>query len=70
MKRIQKSLWLPALLFIYATALFVYYLVWGGVSLDLRTAGIMGVTYLLVAIVWFLNQRREREAKNKNRNNP
>ncbi len=63
MKRIQKSLWLPALLFIYATALFVYYLVWGGVSLDLRTAGIMGVTYLLVATVWFLNRRREKDTK-------
>ena len=63
MKRIQKSLWLPALLFIYATALFVYYLVWGGVSLDLRTAGIMGVTYLLVATVWFLNRRRDKDTK-------
>lgn len=67
MKRIRKSIWLSALLFIYATALFVYYLIWGGARLDARTIGVMAVTYLLVGAVWFLNHRRERmKEKEKN----
>lgn len=69
MRRYRKSVWLPALLFVYATGLFIYSFVWGEVKLDVRSALVMGVTYLLVFAIWLLNRRRERSAENHRRDN-
>ncbi len=60
MKRFRKSIWLTAALALYLTACYVYLYAQGKLSPDGRSLVLVGVSYLLVVGVWWLNRRRER----------
>ncbi len=59
MKKLRTSIWLPALMTIYATAFFAYKFFVENVGASVRNVSVAAITYMLVAAVWFVNRRKE-----------
>lgn len=64
MKRSRRSTWLPAALALYLTVSYVWLYVNGSIPLDARSVALVGLSYTLVACLWWVNRRRERAGKN------
>lgn len=64
MKRSRRSTWLPAALALYLTVSYVWLYVNGSIPLDARSVARVGLSYALVACLWWVNRRRERAGKN------
>ncbi|HIU89003.1 MAG TPA: hypothetical protein IAC71_01945 [Candidatus Caccomonas pullistercoris] len=64
MKRSRRSTWLPAALALYLTVSYVWLYVNGSIPLDARSVALVGLSYALVACLWWVNRRRERAGKN------
>ncbi len=60
MKRSRRSTWLPAALALYLTVSYVWLYVNGSIPLDARSVALVGLSYALVACLWWVNRRRGR----------
>ena len=59
MGRIRKSVWLPVLLAVYLTVYYIYLFMEGKIPLDLKSLGIIALSYILVAVLWYINNRKK-----------
>ena len=64
MKRIRRSVWLPAILALYLTGSYIYLYIEDSLTPDARSLTLVGASYLLVIALWWLNRRRERTDHN------
>ena len=55
MKRSRRSTWLPAALALYLTVSYVWLYVNGSIPLDARSVALVGLSYALVACLWWVN---------------
>ena len=63
MGRIRKSVWLPVLLAVYLTVYYIYLFIEGKIPLDLKSFGIIVLSYVLVAVLWFMNNKKKPKSK-------
>lgn len=62
MKKFKKSSWLTAVLFIYVTCMAIYLLPRNTETSDLEKYATVGVSYLIVVLLWFALRRKEKLA--------
>lgn len=60
MKHVSKRRWLPAALAAYLTASYAYLYFENRLPATWETAGIIALSYLLVALSWYVDDRRRR----------
>ncbi|MCQ2246887.1 MAG: hypothetical protein MJZ69_08910 [Bacteroidaceae bacterium] len=65
MKRIKKSVWLPALMFIYATGMFVYFLPKNSEVGTTEKIITVAVAYAIILALFFMLRWKERLAKER-----
>ncbi len=76
MKRYKKSNWLPAMLFIYATAMAVYFVPRNNESTDTEKFLLVFSSYLIIFLLWISlraqekrRDKRENDLNNSHKNN-
>ena len=62
MKKYKKSTWLTTLLFIYVTAMAIYFLPRNTQTGDLEKYLTVAASYLILALLWCVLRRKERLA--------
>ena len=62
MKKFKKSSWLTSALFIYITIMAIYLLPRNTQTGDLEKYATVGVSYLIVLLLWFVLRRKEKLA--------
>lgn len=62
MKKYKKSTWLTTLLFIYVTAMAIYFLPRNTQTGDLEKYLTVAASYLILALLWYVLRRKERLA--------
>lgn len=62
MKKYKKSNWLTTLLFIYVTAMAIYFLPRNTQTGDLEKYLTVAASYLILALLWYVLRRKERLA--------
>lgn len=60
MKKYKKSLWLTSLLFIYVTAMAIYFLPRNTQTSDLEKYLTVGGAYVIILLLWFVLRRKEK----------
>ncbi len=60
MKRSRRSTWLPAALALYLTVSYVWLYFNGFIPPTTRSVVFIGLSYVLVLGLWWVNRRRER----------
>ena len=67
-KKFKKSVWMPLAFFIYTTGLAVYFLPRITEISDAEKWGTIGISYAIIALLWFVLRKKEQqmEAYNKN----
>lgn len=66
-KRMKKSVWMPLALFVYTTAMAVYFLPRNTEISDKEKWGTIGMSYLVIALLWFVLRKREKRLEEMNR---
>ncbi|MCD7901744.1 MAG: hypothetical protein LUH22_18380 [Bacteroides sp.] len=59
-KKLKKSTWVTLALFIYVSAMAVYFLPRNTVIGDTEKYVTLGVSYLIVALLWFVLRKKEK----------
>lgn len=65
MKKIANSVWIPAVLFIYATALFAYLFFYKEVGFSARNLTLAVLSYVIIILVYVVNRRNEKKKASK-----
>lgn len=60
MRKHRKSVWLPAMLLIYTTAMAVYFLPRNTEVSDVEKYATLGLSYVIVALLWWVLRKKER----------
>lgn len=62
MKKFKKSSWLTTVLFVYVTLMAIYLLPRNTQISDLEKSVTVGISYLIVLLLWFVLRRKEKLA--------
>lgn len=65
MRKYKRSLWLPLLLFLYTTGMAVYFLPRNTEISDIEKYSTIGLSYVIIAILWFLLRKKEKLASRR-----
>ena len=65
MKKPPKSVWLPSLMAIYAVSFFIYEFIIRKVGFSPRNLSVMFGAIIMIAAVWWINRRNERQNGNR-----
>lgn len=65
-KRMKKSVWMPLILFIYTTGMAVYFLPRNTQISDMEKWGTIGMSYVIIALLWFVLRKREKQMEKYN----
>lgn len=65
MRKYRRSVWLPFILLIYTTGMAVYFLPRNTEISDTEKYCTIGLSYVIIAILWFLLRKKERLAKQR-----
>ena len=68
MRKYKKSLWLTTLLFIYVTAMAIYFLPRNTQTSDLEKYLTVGGAYIIIFLLWFVLRRKERLVSEREQN--
>ncbi len=68
MRKYKKSLWLTTLLFIYVTAMAIYFLPRNTQTSDLEKYLTVGGAYIIIFLLWFVLRRKERLISEREQN--
>ena len=66
-KRMKKSVWMPLALFVYTTAMAVYFLPRNTEISDKEKWGTIGMSYWVIALLWFVLRKREKRLEEMTR---
>lgn len=65
MKKYKKSSWLTALLFVYVTAMAIYFLPRNTQTGDTEKYLTVAASYVIILLLWFVLRRKERLASER-----
>ncbi len=65
MRKYRRSVWLPLLLFLYTTGMAVYFLPRNTEISDTEKYCTIGLSYVIIGILWFLLRKKERLARKR-----
>ncbi len=65
MRRYKRSVWLPFLLFLYTTGMAIYFLPRNTEIGDLEKYGTIGLSYVIIALLWLLLRKKEKLAEKR-----
>lgn len=65
-KKIKKSFLLPFILFLYTTAMAVYFLPRNTELSDKEKWGTIGMSYVVVALLWWVLRKKEKMMEKRN----
>lgn len=60
MRKYRKSVWLPAALFVYTTAIALYFLPRDTAIGNTEKYLTIGASYLIIALLWFVLRKQEK----------
>lgn len=60
MRRYKKSIWLPVALFIYTTAMAVYFIPRNTEISDTEKYATIGMSYLIIVLLWIVLRKQEK----------
>ena len=66
-KKIKKSVWFPLALFIYTTAMAVYFLPKNTEISDTEKWVTIGASYGIIALLWYVLRLKERRLEQRNK---
>lgn len=66
-RRLRKSVWMPLVLFVYTTAMAVYFLPRNTEISDVEKWGIIVVSYLVIALLWLVLRKKGQMLEKRNR---
>lgn len=67
MKKYRKSTWMPLILFIYTTAMAIYFLPKNTEISSLEKWGTIGASYVIIALLWFVLRKKEQMLEKRNK---
>ncbi len=62
MRKTKRSVWLPLVLLVYTTAMAIYFLPRNTEISDTEKWGTISLSYLIIALLWFVLRKREKAA--------
>jgi len=65
MKKYKRSVWLPLLLLLYTTGMAIYFLPRNTEISDLEKYGTIGLSYVIIALLWLLLRKKEKLAEKR-----
>lgn len=65
MRKYKRSVWLPLLLLLYTTGMAVYFLPRNTGISDLEKYGTIGLSYVIIALLWLLLRKKEKLAEKR-----
>lgn len=66
-RRLRKSVWMPLVLWVYTTAIVVYFLPRNTEINDTEKWGTIVVSYLVIVLLWLVLRKREQMLEKRNR---
>ncbi len=66
-RRLRKSVWMPLVLWVYTTAIVVYFLPRNTEISDTEKWGTIVVSYLVIVLLWLVLRKREQMLEKRNR---
>lgn len=66
-RRLRKSVWMPLVLFVYTTAMAVYFLPRNTEISNVEKWGTIVVSYLVIALLWLVLRKKEQMLEKRNR---
>ena len=66
-KKFKKSIWLPLALFLYTTAMAVYFLPKNTEISDTEKWTTIGASYGIIALLWYVLRLKERRLEQRNK---
>lgn len=66
-RRLRKSVWMPLVLFVYTTAMAVYFLPRNTEISDVEKWGTIVVSYLVIALLWLVLRKKGQMLEKRNR---
>ena len=66
-KKFKKSVWLPLALFLYTTAMAVYFLPNNTEISDMEKWITIGASYGIIALLWYVLRLKEKRLEERNR---
>jgi len=66
-KKIKKSVWLPLALFLYTTAMAVYFLPKNTEISDTEKWTTIGASYGIIALLWYVLRLKEKRMEKRNK---
>lgn len=66
-KKLKKSVWLPLALFVYTTAMAVYFLPRNTEISDTEKWTTIGASYGIIALLWYVLRLKERRLEQRNK---
>lgn len=66
-KKFKKSVWLPLALFLYTTAMAVYFLPKNTEISDMEKWITIGTSYGIIALLWYVLRLKEKRLEKRNR---
>ena len=66
-KKFKKSVWLPLALFLYTTAMAVYFLPKNTEISDMEKWITIGSSYGIIALLWYVLRLKEKRLEKRNR---
>ena len=67
MRKFRKSTWMPLALFVYTTAMAAYFLPKNTEISDTEKWITFGASYVIIALLWYVLQLKERQMEQYNR---
>jgi high-affinity Fe2+/Pb2+ permease len=65
-RKIKKSFWMPFILFLYTTAMAIYFLPRNTELSDKEKWGTIGMSYVVVALLWWVLRKKEKLMEKRN----
>ena len=66
-KKFKKSVWLPLALFLYTTAMAIYFLPKNTEISDMEKWITIGTSYGIIALLWYVLRLKEKRLEKRNR---
>ena len=65
-RKFKKSFWMPVILFLYTTAMAIYFLPRNTELSDKEKWGTIGMSYVVVALLWWVLRKKEKLMEKRN----
>lgn len=65
-RKFKKSFWMPFILFLYTTAMAIYFLPRNTELSDQEKWGTIGMSYVVVALLWWVLRKKEKLMEKRN----